>query len=190
MNAYNFWYLLLGPLKAEGNDQQILFLFSYRIWGYILFAISLMLTLFPLIKTILLNIKSKHPFVISKSFVASIFLTAGLISLSFFFFSTEMHERYAHAAIIMLGIYSLIKNRYLAYILVSLAYFLNLERILGYLNSVDHTSPIFGSRFVASLYLLGIIICFVYLYDQFLKVKFQKPLSVLHLFFTKIRKKK
>lgn len=189
VNAYNFWYLLLGPLKAEGNDQQILFLFSYRIWGYILFAGSLILSLVPIIKTIKENIKSKHPFVINKSFVSSVFLAASLISLTFFFFSTEMHERYVHAAIIMLGIYSLIKNRYLAYIIVSLAYFLNLERILGFLDSVDHSSPIFGSRLVAGLYLLGIIICFVYLYDQFFKAIFKKPLSVLHLFFTKVRKK-
>jgi Gpi18-like mannosyltransferase len=169
MNAYNLWYLLLGPLQAEGSDQQILFILSYRIWGLILFVGSLILTLFPIFKLLKENLKTKHPLAFNKSLVSTVFLSAGIIALSFFFFSTEMHERYVHAAIIMLGIYSLIKNRYLAYVIVSIAYFLNLERILGFLSSVDHTSPIFGSRFVASLYLLGIIICFGYLYEQSIK---------------------
>jgi Gpi18-like mannosyltransferase len=187
MNAYNFWFLVLGPAFVETSDLQVPLLFSYRIWGIILFAGSSILALLPIIKQIREALKTKHHLGLNKAFVATAFLTAGVISLLFFFFNTQMHERYVHAAIIMIGIYALIKNRYVAYILISLAYFLNLERFLQYLDNVNHMLPFFGSRFVALLYLIGIIICFGYLYDQFIKAKL---VPVFSLFLSKVRKSK
>lgn len=168
-NAFNFWYLLLGPAKAMGSNQDLLLGLSYSLWGMVLFLISFVASIYPIFKHIKENFKAKHPFQFNKAFVAKVFLSAGMIALSFFFFSTEMHERYIHAAIIMFGVYALVKGRYFMYVLISLAYFLNLENVLNHLTSLDHSLPIFATRFIASLYAIVVVCGFISLYEEQIK---------------------
>jgi hypothetical protein len=83
-------------------------------------------------------------------------LSAAVISLSFFFFNTQMHERYSHPAMIFLFFYAAFSKQFGPYILVSIAYLLNMERILLYFT-VPHHTVIFSPEFSAALFLAGLL---------------------------------
>jgi hypothetical protein len=77
-----------------------------------------------------------------------------------------MHERYSHPAIIFVAIYSILTGRYLPYVLVSLAYFLNMEAVLKYLGFHNYGIVPFSPQFVAALYLVAILVLFFDLYKK------------------------
>ena len=50
--------------------------------------------------------------------------------LGFFFFNTQMHERYSHPAMLMAFLYGILNKNYWIYGITSIAYFLNMEKTL------------------------------------------------------------
>lgn len=68
-----------------------------------------------------------------------------------------MHERYCHPAFIFLTACALYSNYWLPYILFSVGYLLNLERVMTALHLNNYDILIFNARFVASIYGLSII---------------------------------
>jgi hypothetical protein len=91
--------------------------------------------------------------------MAHILLIGALLPVLFFFFNTQMHERYPHPAFLFITAYSFLRTRYFLYIIFSIAYFLNLEKALRAFD-LHYNAFIFGNRFIAGLYLITIIVLF------------------------------
>ena len=70
-----------------------------------------------------------------------------------------MHERYSHPIIICSFMYGLVSRKYDLYILSSLAYFLNLEKVMRFFN-LQYQTLIFEPRFIATLFAIIIVIAF------------------------------
>lgn len=125
-NAYNLWYLFFAdPLNTS---DQMLFLFPLKWWGILLFILFYALIVFLFLK--------------SKKGLAEIFLLLALVSLSFFFFNTQMHERYVYPVVLFAGLYAIFSKRYLVFIISSVAYLLNLEAVMQVLTYFD--DEVFG----------------------------------------------
>lgn len=178
MNAFNLWHIVLNDNPITVLDKTISFFgLSYKSIGFLLFFIISTIALFPLIiKTIRILISKSAP----KSYQELVFLTSGVIAIVFFFFNTQMHERYSHPAIIFLFFYGLYRRKFGLYILVSIAYFLNMEKVLRHYNVAYHTF-IFENKTIAYLFLVIIIIGIINSYKNYklkndliyLKSKFQ-----------------
>jgi len=85
-----------------------------------------------------------------------------------------MHERYVHPAIVLMATYSFLSKRYVPFILLSIAYFLNLERICWYLNLHHDTYMngfIFKPRLIAGIYLITILWSYYNLYFDKTKIE-------------------
>jgi len=133
-----------------------------------------------------------------------IWLTAALIGLIFFFFNTQMHERYSHYAFIFITVYAFSKRHYIPYILFSIAYLLNLDAVLEWFHKDDtqqyfirkggelimmgEPPPIwFRQNFIALLFAVTI----VYLYVMLIRrVKENKPNIVVAIPPVQLRKTK
>jgi Gpi18-like mannosyltransferase len=125
-NAYNLWYLIFDePLNTS---DQIVFLIPLKWWGIILFILFYVAVLFRFMK--------------SKKGLTEIFLVFALLSLGFFFFNTQMHERYVHPVVLFSGLYAIFSKRYLLFIISSLAYVLNMEAVMQMLSYFD--DEVFG----------------------------------------------
>lgn len=97
-------------------------------------------------------------------------LIASLIPLLFFYFNTQMHERYSHPAFIFLILYAVIQNKPLPSIIGCLAYLLNLDAVLKSIVFQNYGVFIFSREFISALYLITIIWLYILLYD----IKFKK----------------
>ncbi len=167
--ADNMWYWLIrGDLKTI-HDTGTYLVLSYKNWGLLLFFATSFIALLPLlINTYSIFVQK------SKEKIASekILLTAALLPLIFFFFNTEMHERYSHPAIILVATYSILTKRFVPYIFISVAYVLNLEAVLKYLALNTYSTLVFDPRFVAGLFLATILLLFHDLFTIYGKIKF------------------
>jgi Gpi18-like mannosyltransferase len=163
LNAFNLWHWLIKGDLAKMPDY-------YRLWGipgltckhvgYALFLGSGFMALFPLLKNTWNNILHKQQQPIAQE---KLLIMAALAPLLFFFLCTEMHERYTHTAFLFLAAYSLSTGKYFPYITGSIAYFLNLEKVVEYWP-LNHNTFIFAPGFVAFLYFLCIGYLFLQLY--------------------------
>jgi Gpi18-like mannosyltransferase len=151
-NAYNLWYLFFAdPLNTS---DQMLFLFPLKWWGILLFILFYALTVFLFLK--------------SKKGLAEIFLLLALVSLGFFYFNTQMHERYVHPVVLFAGLYAVFSKRYLVFIISSVAYLLNLEAVMQLLSYFDdevlgfvihyNSWIVFNSVLISLLFLSAIVI--------------------------------
>ena len=160
--ADNFWHLVLPEKHAAlyaKDHQPFWFGLTYKTWGLGLFLLSGGLALLPLaVRAGFQKVDLKN-----SDFRAMVLLTATLCTLVFFYFNTQMHERYTHPAILLSFLFGVLRGSYWIYGLVSLAFFLNVERVLGYFELHYHTL-IFQEVFVAGVYLLAIILAFWELY--------------------------
>ncbi|MFN8266560.1 MAG: hypothetical protein U0T31_01005 [Chitinophagales bacterium] len=170
VGAFNIWSIFLPNVSIEGmynlsDDTKVGFL-SYKQIGQLLFISAVLLALLPLLHYIIKK-HIQHKTVIFP--IKNVFLIAALTSLSFYFFNTEMHERYSHPALICLAAYAFLSKRFLPLILGSLAYFLNMERICWYLNLHNDTYMngfIFKPRPIAGLYFILILLLYFLLYKK------------------------
>ncbi len=170
VGAFNLWSLVLPNVSIEGmyklSDSLKVGFLSYQQIGNLLFFIMTFFAVFPLMKYLF----RKYVVRDAISFqLQNVFLTAALIALNFYFFNTQMHERYAHPAIISIAAFTFISKKIFPFILASVAYFLNLERNCWYLNLHNETymnSFIFNPKLVASLYLILIGMLFYLLYAK------------------------
>ena len=159
--AYNFWCLFLTK-STEIPDSTIWFsTISYKTAGLVLFFTSSFFAMLPLLSHMFNNIfsKVKRPAVREQ-----VWLSGALISILFFYLNTEMHERYSHPAFLFIIAYSFYSRRFFPLVLMSLAYFLNLEGILHWLRLNKYSTLIFDPAFVSSIYLILIIYLFYQLY--------------------------
>ncbi|GAL87218.1 hypothetical protein Emtol_1015 [Sporocytophaga myxococcoides] len=155
MNAFNFWYLIMDGNLREVSDEILFYGIKYKTWGLILFFLFSFISLLPLLlSTLNIIIEKKEK---SMEYYKIVFLAAAAIPLVFFYFNTEMHERYSHAMIIFIGFYALISSNYLTYFLLSAGYFLNMEKVLTFLSLKNYNTIIFDVSFISLLFLVGLI---------------------------------
>jgi len=159
MNAYNFWHLITFSNDSLSNMKDTIKFagISYKNWGMILFMISSFISLFWIIKPTLLSFFKKMEINIS---LRKLLISTGLICLLFFYFNTQMHERYPHPAIIFIASYSLLYKRPLPFIFITIAYFLNLESALGYLKLYHFAPILFYPITISILFLITILLLF------------------------------
>lgn len=129
--AINFWSLIGWWIP----DNQLFLSTPYQLWGYILFLISLILILYPLIKT---NRKILY------------FFAMALLIFSFFLFLTRIHERYLFPLFAFLIITTgLMKSKslLLIYIAISVIHLINLWYVYYYYNVIYNNQNFLGNLF-------------------------------------------
>ena len=155
MNAYNIWAILVDHKDFFKSDNEVFLGFSYHIWGLIYFFFSAFVVLIiPFIRSLKALFK-KEKMIVSLN---EILLIGALIPLIFFFFNTQMHERYSHPALIFITTYSLLNNKKIVLIISTFAYFQNLEGVSHLLSFNNCHTLIFTPWFIATLYLITIIL--------------------------------
>lgn len=168
MFTYNLWSLV-GWWK---NDNMIWLFLSYQQIGIILYFLSLILILVPILR--FTYVKDKF----------SLYFAMALSSMSFFILLTRMHERYLFPFFAFFLIASFIKKSYayaFIYISFSLIHFANLWHVYYYYNYV-YVDPKYSTFFiydllsknssffsVVSLFLFGVL--FLLYYKNFKKIK-------------------
>lgn len=143
LNAYNLWYLLLGD-PSEVEDTGPFLHATYRLWGVLLLALALALIAVPFLRLVRRAWREGEP----RRLADDGFLLLALAGLAFFLFPTEVHERFLHPAVVLLGIDAVQRGRYLAYAVLSGAYLLNLENVLRW-RGLRYESLLFDPRLVA-----------------------------------------
>jgi Predicted integral membrane protein len=164
MNAFNFWYLILKGNLREVSDSIKFMGISYKNWGLFMFFVTSFIALFPMLGKVFYRFffnKNK------KLSIEQVLIIASIIPMLFFFFNTEMHERYLHPTVLFVAGYALLSKKYFPYALVSIAYFLNLEAVQRFLQLKSYGTLIFHPSFIAFLYL----ICLIYLFFQLFNTK-------------------
>jgi Gpi18-like mannosyltransferase len=167
MNAYNMWYFFIEN-PGDILDTNIFLGITFKTWGLILFFSTGFLALLHLIKPFILNLYKKIEF---KYSLRKLMISCALIPLLFFFFNTQMHERYVHPAFIFLAVYAMLYSKPVVFILGSLAYFLNMENVLRFFQTNNYHTLVFTPWFIACIYFLVIILLFIDLYDVKLNKK-------------------
>ena len=169
--AFNIWYLITRGNPYFINDTSTYFIFSYKTWGLILFAISGAFVFVPLLKNVW-HVRQKG-LDFDKQHYELLLLGAGVFCLFFFYFNAEMHERYAHPIIIFFFFYGVVSGNYKLYILASIPYFLSLDKSFsfpdGYLPIV-HYKIIYASKIIA-LWYTATVVYSSYLYYKCLQQK-------------------
>lgn len=172
MNAFNIWFLLenkkalleIGTLK----DTDVFWGLTYKTYGYIFFFTASFFALLPMLNRTLLNIKNKT-YEISHELIA---LSGSLVALNFFYFLTQMHERYCHAAIFFIIIYCFSKRKYWIYGLFSYAYFANMERILNFFHFENLGTVPFQPITISLAFGVSLILLYKELYQNHFQEKF------------------
>ena len=95
-----------------------------------------------------------------------LWLICALVITLFYFFNTQMHERYVHPAFIFIIAYAFYTRKVFPLILFSVAYFLTLEDFLRYLELPNYETLIFNDMFIAWLYAVIIVYLFVMLFRR------------------------
>ncbi len=164
ISAFNIWYLIASGNPYFINDTTTYFIISYHTTGLLLFAAAALLVFVPLALRIWKLQQSNLPF--SDSAYRLLFLGTGMLCLFFFYFNTQMHERYAHPIIIFFFFYAVASKNYKLFILASIPYFLSLDKAFsfpdGYLPIV-HYKFIYASKVIA-LWYTAVVVYGSYLY--------------------------
>ncbi len=159
MNAFNLWYLFLkGNLMEIPDNLPILFGYTWRSIGLGLFCFFSTMVCLPLYLNVYKARILKH----AVSFdLKLLLLSMTLMCYVFFFFNTQMHERYIHPAIIFLTALAFIFNKklyWVIWLLVSLNYACSLEYVCDYLLLDKYKLMVFTPPFIAKVYTLGLML--------------------------------
>jgi len=160
-NAYNLWYAIVGKDARWMIDSQTFIIFTFKQWGLFLFFTMSFFALLPLFWQVVNRLMYKS----DRTLYAPITVLAfGMVPLLFFFFCTQMHERYCHPAIFFLVLYSILSRKWYLGLIASIAYLLNIDGVLKSLKFQNYGVLVFQAKFVASLFLLTIVLCYRELY--------------------------
>jgi Gpi18-like mannosyltransferase len=152
--AFNIWYFIPGINPEHTLDTDTFLVLSYRHCGLLLFFASSAIVLLPFMLRLLHSRKQDLP--PDSSLWQQTMLASGLVTLCFFYFNTQMHERYAHAIIIFFFFYGVFSKNYKLYILASIPYLLSLDKCFPDYLPVYHFKIIWASRVIAIWYTLTI----------------------------------
>lgn len=156
--AYNFWTFLLGADADITPDARVFIAgWTYKQAGLLLFAMGSFCSLWPLLSYIVRRRIQGKDIDLPKE---DVWLMAALIALLFFYFNTQMHERYSYPAFIFIAAYSFYRKDFVPYILFSYLFLANMESILRWIPFDNHGTVLFDRRLIALGY--GILITYLY----------------------------
>ena len=169
MNAYNVWFWFFKGDLTQLPDNGLFMGVTYKHLGLLLFFASSFIALWPLLKVTYNKLVRKSLEVLS---IEKILLISALIPLLFFFFNTQMHERYSHPALIFVITYSILSKNFLPSIIICIAYLLNMEDVLHFLQLDNYLTFIFKRHFIAIIYFIGILLLYFRLFNlKLIRVK-------------------
>ncbi len=175
MNAFNIWDLLLFGEDLITLPDSIKFMeISYKNWGLVMFCSASGIALFPIAKHGYLSLVKKINLILP---LEKFLIVCTLIPLLFFYFNTQMHERYSDPAFAFLIAFAIYKNKPIVGFVGCLAYFLNLEAVLHSMNLDDYQILIFNRAFISVLFLVTILMLYAELYGLKLKKVKQKIMT-------------
>jgi Gpi18-like mannosyltransferase len=151
LNARNFW-MLIEENPRFLDDSNLLGFLPYKTWGLILFSVSSLCVIIPLVMVLFkqrINDNAK---------VQMVLLSSVLACFCFFYFNTQMHERYIHYAFPFVMYYSFRFKTLGLYLVFSITSFLNLESLLFNLNYWDANSILMSQRFISLLFTLVLVL--------------------------------
>ncbi len=152
--AFNFWYIVDWGNPNLTNDKDTFILFSYKTIGLTLFTISALLVLIPLFIRI---IRERRQQIFTIDSYKMLFLAGGMLSLYFFYFNTQMHDRYAHPILIFFFFYGVLSKDYKLYIISSIAYFLSLDKAFPDYPPFIHFKILYAARVIAFWYTAAVV---------------------------------
>ncbi|UPT67523.1 MAG: hypothetical protein M0D57_02275 [Sphingobacteriales bacterium JAD_PAG50586_3] len=120
-----------------------------------MFAIASAITLFPLlVKSMAALAKGSR---LGFAQAEQVMLSAALVAVIFFFFPTQMHERYSHPVLLFAGAYFVFSKRWVLFLFVSYAYLMNLESLDKCWQLDNYGTFIFDARLVGFLYAFALV---------------------------------
>lgn len=156
MNAFNFWYLIMnGDLMFVKDNTNFILGMTQKQFGLLVFLIASACICIPLLFQTYKKLRNNNAQKIDTEQWLRAML---LVVLIFFFFNTQMHERYVHPAIAFSTLLAFKYKQYPQWIFISLAYALSLESICKYLQLNNYGTLIFHPKFIAGLYLIGMVL--------------------------------
>ncbi|HYC29746.1 MAG TPA: hypothetical protein VEB42_13030, partial [Chitinophagaceae bacterium] len=169
-NAFNMWYWFIDG-DPYGVTDRIEFLgITAKNWGLGSFFFSSFILLMPVLLLVIKEIKKG--LASGKEEMLDIILIAGaLVTMNFFFFCTQMHERYSHPAMIFACAYTIRNRKWGLLLLFFLAYFLNMEKVMQYLEWENYDTFIYNPRFVASLFFIFMVFMYKDLYKNYFALR-------------------
>jgi Gpi18-like mannosyltransferase len=152
----NIWHWLVpGNLLYTDDTKVWIAGLTYKQVGLALFFTSSFFALLPVILLIIKRWKTDNKRnLINKELI---WVTSAMVYLLFYFFNTEIHERYCQPAFIFITAYTFFTGDFITYILFSLMYFLTLEYSMHHLRLENYETFIFDFRFLSSITALIII---------------------------------
>lgn len=166
VNAGNIWNLLLADDPNRVSDAVVRFGLTYKQWGLIMFSISYAVILYPVFRQFSQIVLGKR----TSYDTSVVLLTLGLVPLIFYLFNTQMHERYAHPGVLLLGAYGLSKGDFVPYIVASIANFWVMDRFLN-MSGLHELYAYIPLELVAVLFLFVLVWGVVQLYKKPVAVK-------------------
>ena len=163
VNAANLWTLLFTQNTNEVSDQLVWSRLNYNQWGLLLFSSGYFVILFPLLRQFYEIMRGRR----TNYDNSCVLLVAGLVPIVFYFFNTQMHERYAHPSVLLLAAYALSKGDFVPYAVASIANLWVMDRVLknfGLYNSIS-------LELIAALFLSVLVWGVVQLYRKSALVK-------------------
>ena len=176
ITAFNLWYFIGGTGAREMPDTEKFFGITSNAWGLIFFTTAYVVALFPLLQNVYRAFFKKQ---VNEISFEKLLIIGAIIPLVFFFFNTQMHERYSHPTLIFVSCYAVLTKRFLPLFLLSIAVFCNMEYALGYLKLANYNVLIFHPYFVLALFGISMVLLFNSLY-QFKNLISKKILKSNH----------
>ncbi|WP_276133888.1 hypothetical protein [Polluticoccus soli] len=156
--AFNYWHIALGDgvwnLPDTGNYIGGI---TYRQFGFATFFLCSFLALLPMLRVLYTRmVAGMKRLELTRE---QVWLICAVLGLCFFFFNTQMHERYSHPAFIFIAAYAFYTKRFLPYIIFSAAYFLNVEKVGAVMHLSNYHTAIYNHVFIAALF--GVLLLYL-----------------------------
>jgi Gpi18-like mannosyltransferase len=179
-NAYNFWHFVVNDPYDFPDSRRVLGI-PLKIWGIAQFWAASAMVMMPMVLAVANgafdNLRRSER-------LGTIFQVAALVTLAFFMFNTQMHERYVHPALLFSGLFALLTGRGMVFGLITAGYLLNMEAVMRYLRyfderwlgfSIDYDRIfLFDPRFVATIFAVAFLFGAFEFYRTFFSFKTSK----------------
>jgi Gpi18-like mannosyltransferase len=159
MNARNIWTLICAEDTRFLSDTTPFLGATYHFYGLLLYALSVLIIIAVFIY---FQFYKKLKILTHTNFVL---LSLILLGYVFYFFNTQMHERYIHYILVFILMYCVINSKWLLWFIFTFVYFLSLEHFLMYHNVFKSFSFLFDPKFQAVCF--GLI--FIYFIIDYIK---------------------
>lgn len=170
--AFNIWYLIMTGNPNHTADSDIYFILSYKQFGLLLFLLFSAATILPFMFRLIRQRLANEP--ANSETQKMLMLVAGLISFYFYYFNTQMHERYASPIVIFFFFWGVFSKNYKLYILASISYFLTLDKCFPDYLPIVHYKIIYASKVITIWYTITLAYALYLFFKEYsIKREFQ-----------------